>query len=237
MQSGTAELMCPWDGYAPATVQFCEARLCSVIVEPANAWSNVGFIVVGAYLLVRAARLGKLPLTLIGVTSVLVGVGSFLFHMSGTLIGELIDVSTMLLIGGLMLSLELRRLIPLKTAWHTAAVYAGIVAAFEAVLLVFPVLGIALFSTQVALFVFAHLLCRFREKGTNYRYMRWLFWSFGLGFGIWVLDFSGAACDQNFHLFNGHAAWHLLTAVCMLFYFMHQSQFFVTPGKHGPSTS
>ena len=44
--------MCPWSDYAPATIAFCERRLCAWIVEPSNAWSNVAYVLVGLLSLV-----------------------------------------------------------------------------------------------------------------------------------------------------------------------------------------
>jgi hypothetical protein len=219
--------MCPWDGFSPATVHFCENRLCSWISEPANTWSNLGFVAVGVYLLVRASQLHRAPLSLIGITCTLVGIGSFLFHMSGTLFGEMVDVSTMLLISGLMLSLEIRRLVPRMTAVQTAALYVAINGVFELVLLSFPHLGIPLFAFQVLLFIAIHITCRLKKLDADYHFVRWLFWGFGLAFSIWVLDWTGTACDANMHLFNGHAAWHLINAGCMYFYFRYQTQFYV----------
>lgn len=226
--SGAEQLMCPWDGYSPATVQFCESRLCGWVSEPANAWSNVAFVLVGAFLLVRAAQLRKGPLALIGVTSTLVGIGSFLFHMSGTLFGELVDVSTMLLISGLMLTLELRRLVKM-TAVQTMALYVAVNGLFELLLLTFPDMGIPLFASQIALFIAAHVACRVKKLQADYHFMRWLFWAFSVAFTVWVLDWTGTACDAQMHIFNGHAVWHVLNAVCMYFYFRYQAQFF-TPG-------
>ena len=104
---------CPWDGFAPGTVHFCEERLCGWIAEPANAWSNLGFLAMGVYLLLRAKKDKRAPLYLVGVTSLLVGVGSFLFHMSGTFVGEFADLSAMFLIGSLMVTMEARRFVPM----------------------------------------------------------------------------------------------------------------------------
>jgi hypothetical protein len=220
--------MCPWDGFPPATIQFCENRLCSWISEPANAWSNVAFLLVGGYLLYRAHRLGRPVLTLIGITSVLVGVGSFLFHMSGTLFGELVDVSTMLLISGLMLSLEFRRLVPM-TALQTALLYVALNGVSELALLLFPHIGIPLFAAQVLLFITVHTICRLRQLQADYSFILWLFWGFGLAFTFWVLDWTGTACEANLHVFNGHAAWHVINALCMYFYFQYQQQFYTEP--------
>jgi hypothetical protein len=163
---------------------------------------------------------------LIGLTCTLVGVGSFLFHMTGTLFGELVDVSTMLLISGMMLSLEIRRLVPM-TALQTAGLYVAINGIFELLLLTFPHLGIPLFAGQVLLFIAIHIVCRLKKLDADYHFIRWLFWGFGLAFTFWVLDWTGAACDSNIHVFNGHAAWHLINAGCMYFYFRYQSQFFL----------
>ena len=49
---------CPWSElshFAPPNVKWCEAQVCGWIVEPANTWSNLAYILLGALLLWRAA--------------------------------------------------------------------------------------------------------------------------------------------------------------------------------------
>src|SRR5690606_5856714 len=101
---------CPWSRFDPGTIAFCERRLCAWIVEPSNTWSNLAYIAVGLYLLWICRDRRHEALSAVGVTAVLVGIGSFAFHATGTFIGEVLDVSAMYLISGLFITFNTRRL-------------------------------------------------------------------------------------------------------------------------------
>jgi hypothetical protein len=219
---------CPWEAFTPGTVRFCEDRLCGWIAEPANAWSNLAFLVVGVYLLRRARLERRTPLYLVGTTSILVGLGSFLFHMSGTFIGEYLDLSAMFLIGSLMVTMEARRLVPMGFG-RLAACFFGLTIGSMLLLLAFKTIGIALFGIQVALVYASNIFWRARAKARGkvviHRHAWWLGSTFAVALGIWVLDLTGAVCAPGNHVFNGHSVWHVLTAVCLYFFYRHQEQF------------
>jgi hypothetical protein len=215
---------CPWGGYTPGTVRFCEDRLCGWIAEPANAWSNVAFLVVGAYLLQRAFQQRRMPLLFVGLTSILVGIGSFIFHMSGTFVGEFLDLSAMFFIGSLMVTMELRRFVPMGIP-RLAGSFLAISLGSMLVLSVLPKSGIVLFGIQVALVYASNIFWRSRRTRVEHRYAWWLGGTFAVALGIWTLDLTGVMCAPSNHVFNGHSAWHVLTAVCLYFFQRHQEQF------------
>jgi len=217
---------CPWDGFTPGTVRFCEDRLCGWVAEPANAWSNLAFIIGGLYLLRRAQQQRRTALYLVGVTSILVGLGSFLFHMSGTFFGEFVDLSTMFFIGALMVTMELRRFVPMTFARLTLC-FVGLSAVSMLLVLAFRKIGIAIFGVQVAFIYISNIFWKTRRKNVvvNHRHAFWLGTTFAVALGIWVLDLTGAVCDPSNHVFTGHSLWHILSAVCLYFFYRHQEQF------------
>lgn len=216
---------CPWDGYAPSTVSFCEARLCAPIVEPANAWSNLGFLLVGIYLLHRSVARARAtsPLVLFGVTGVLVAVGSFLFHMTATFWGEFLDLSAMFFISSLMLTFELRHIFGLSKR-SAIATYAALSLGSMALVLAVRPIGIALFITHITIWTF--LATGLAYKGERFRtwQLPTLMGIFLAGFGVWNLDIRHMACDPNNHAFNGHVVWHLTCAVSLLLYYAHHER-------------
>src|SRR6185369_17380355 len=153
---------CPWGRFDPGTVRFCEERLCAWVVEPANAWSNIAFLIVGAYLLVRTKQNRRTPLYLVGVTSILVGLGSFLFHMSGTFFGEFTDLAAMYFIGALMVTMEARRFVPMSLPRLTQSFVALSIVPML-LLLRFRSLGIVLFGVQVALVYASNIFWRIKK--------------------------------------------------------------------------
>ncbi len=67
---------CPWDSFAPATSRFCEDAVCGWIREPANTWSNVGFIVAGIAALVGSRHGAPRLARRFGLVCIFLGVGS-----------------------------------------------------------------------------------------------------------------------------------------------------------------
>jgi hypothetical protein len=210
--------VCPWDDYAPATIAFCERRLCAWVVEPSNAWSNVAYVLVGFWVLWRRRGRMETALTAIGVAAVLLGLGSFAFHATGIRVFEVVDVSGMYLVSGLALTFALQRL----RGWSDAAAVAcfvGLVVASSALMIALGNDGIATFALQVLAAIALEIHLR---TGTPAGVGAWLLAAIGalvVGLGIWLLDVHGPLCDPDNHLLTGHAVWHVLTAVSVLCFF------------------
>ena len=230
--------MCPWDGFTPATMTFCEAPRCAWVVAPANTWSNLALVLVGAFLIAREAW-GARPsptVRLVGVTSVLVGVGSFLFHMTATRWGEHLDVGAMLLISALMLTTEARRALGLSARAQVAG-YAIVAAGSIAAMLAYQPAGLGLFTAQIAVWTLLALRLA-RRHGARFR--TWQIFAmmatFVAGFTAWNLDVHRIVCDPGWHVVNGHAVWHVANAACLLLYALHQDRV-EAAGRPGAATS
>jgi hypothetical protein len=215
--------MCPWDGYEPATISFCERRICGWVVEPSNAWSNVVYVLVGVWILWR--RRGQLDtaLTAIAVAAVLLGVGSFSFHATGVRLFEVVDVSGMYLISGLALTFALQRLL----GWSdggAVAFFAVAVATSSLVMIAIGNDGILMFGAQtVAAIAMEWRLRTATPSGVGVWLVRGIA-ILTIGFGIWLLDKHGPLCDPDNHLVTGHAVWHALTALSLLCFFWFHEQ-------------
>ena len=216
---------CPWDGFEAATIAFCENRLCSWVVEPANTWSNIGFVIVGLYLYWHAKRHSLPNLHYIGAIVFFEGLGSAFFHGSGTFIGEVADVGCMYLISGMFICVALLRI---GTLNHRQALWLYLVIAVgsTAVLIWFKTIGIALFAFQVTLATILEIyLRRFRRSDVRYGWLLTMVICFAIAFFIWNMDIRGIWCDPDNHIFTGHSAWHLLNAFCMYCYYQFVRQF------------
>jgi hypothetical protein len=216
---------CPWQSLPPANLRFCEADVCGWVTQPANTWTNIGFLVVGLVIL-RAARKMNAPLAgALGVVAVLTTFTSSALHATGTFAGQAIDQAAMFLESALFVVLELRRWRPFARA-SLAAVYLALVIASTALLLVYQTAGIALFIAHVAVFLGLELALAVRDRrGTDYRFFGAACGIFVLSYGIWWLDELRIVCDPENHLFGGHGAWHLLGAASFYFWFRHFAQF------------
>lgn len=213
-------------------MHFCERRLCTWIVEPSNAWSNVAYLVIGAWILWLDRAPRRSALSAIGVASVLVGFGSFAFHATATFVGEVLDISAMYLISGLFIVFNVRRL------WHWSdrhllALYAALAAASFALLVATRANGVPMFVAQVTVAGILEVMLHRRGGGTTrYLFLNLLIGFFVVSFGVWALDTTGVLCDPDNHLFTGHAFWHVSNAFCLLWCYRFHQQFvqqFVPP--------
>jgi hypothetical protein len=203
----------PWQSWSPGTVHFCEARLSAWVREPANAWSSLAYLAVGLWMLRR-----RQPGIVIAA-QVFIGAGSFLFHASGTFVGEMCDQGGMYLLSAIMLACPYAYARREQTArpWLLPALVFGIVAASVAVNLIARPIGIPLFAVELAFGLRA--VFRVRQTSTHQarRDLVTALCLFGTSFAIWTTDVTGLVCDPDLHVWNGHATWHVLNALAIFF--------------------
>lgn len=210
---------CPWSDIANAwlpNIKWCEEQVCSLVVEPANTWSNLAYVLIGLALWWRGRRRGDALQATFGRAELVVGVFSFAFHMSYSGYLQILDFAAMFVFVGLTLSLNL-----VRVGWlapeRRARVYALGVLAFTGLVvalrftsfpiqLVTPVLILATVVTEV--------VASRRVKVDH----RWFFASLLslVGAGVLsALDGARVLCDPSDHVLQGHAAWHVLSAVSL----------------------
>ena len=209
--------VCPYDALEPANLAFCEQRVCGWIVEPANTWTNVGFLIAGIAILFtprgRARHLGWIALV--------TGLASASFHATGTLVGQLFDQSAMFLETSLFIVIDLDRLKP-----RSQRVRYLVLASSSIILLVtFPTAGIALFTLHSVGFVVLEVVCFARSRARSYRSLIGAWLCFVASFLVWSLDKSGAVCEPQNHVLTLHGVWHLLGAISFALYYRHFRQF------------
>jgi hypothetical protein len=205
-------MTCPYSQFAQATIKFCEDRLCHWVVEPANTWSNIGYLIMGL-LVLRKAKGSELAV--IGWSAIAVFIGSTLFHATATLWAEFLDLSGMYLFSGLMVSFNAKRL---GAKWNPVTAYLSIAGLSIAAMGVWPEQNIPIFAGVIALAVIMEIILYIRNSGKNYKHLWMVAGFFGAAFFAWWLDISGVWCNPDNHYFNGHAFWHISNSFC--FYYL-----------------
>jgi hypothetical protein len=195
-----------------ATRCFCELVRPDGIAQPANAWSSLAFVVAGvaAAVLVRPdARPERVLVPLLGVALVAVGVGSFAFHATLTLWGQIADVLPMYAVGVVLLAGALVRR---GRVTPRVAVVGGValLVVLGVLLWLWPESRRVLFAAVLLPGIVLELVAaRGRDGGAL-----WLHVGLGLlvtAYALWLLDQAGLLCDPTSRL-QGHAAWHVLGA-------------------------
>lgn len=213
--------MCPWSGYAPATIAFCERRLCAWVVEPSNAWSNLAYLLVGFLILRRLSGRPATALSVIGVGAIVLGLGSFAFHATGVRVFEVVDVAGMYVLSGLGLTFALQRLL----GWGdgvAVACFAALTLGSSLLMVALGTDGIVVFIVQITAMVLIEVGLRARNPPGASRWILAAVAVLVVAYGIWNLDFRGIVCDPDNHFVNGHAIWHALTAVSIYLFYRFQ---------------
>lgn len=227
-------MSCPWASLEPANLRFCEAPLCSWITQPADTWTNVGFLVVAGWVLWRARRDGVPILRWLGWIAVATGLGSAAFHATSTLAGQLVDQNVMLLESSLFIALNVARW-RRRSGRVVAGVFVAALAPAAILLAVFTEAGVILFAAQVVVFLSIELRLFVRDRGaTRYGALATVGALFAASWGVWWLDRLKILCDPDNHVFTAHGLWHFLGALSFVFWYRHYRQFRWEAGRGEP---
>jgi hypothetical protein len=223
---------CPWYALSelgPPNIKWCEQRLCAWVNEPANAWSNLAFVI-AALVIASWSRSGleSSALRRFAPAVALVGVGSFVFHASNTYVTQLFDFLGMYLFCGMLLGINAARLGWLAPRRVSAAVFAGALGltAFTAVIVRWQAPIQLIVLGLIAGILVSESLCHRRAQPRPQ--LRWFAAAvalLGAALVCSVLDATRRWCVPEDHVFQGHAAWHVLSAASLLASFVHYRQF------------
>jgi hypothetical protein len=204
---------CPWyelHRAFPPNVKWCEAPRCALIVEPANTWSNLAYILVGAAILASGGRGGRI----FGPAAILMGAASFIYHASDNFLTQWLDFFGMYLYVLLPLLINLVRLGALVRERAVAAYLIGLCALTALTPLCrmagLPVQGI------IATLVLAILATEWRAGRIAAPARRMFFLALGLlgaAATCSALDVTRTLCDPHHPFLQGHAIWHVLSAL------------------------
>lgn len=212
---------CPWSGFTPPNVDWCEQELCAWITNPANTWSNLAYLI-AAFAMWRTARgLGRADLAHFAPASALVGVFSFAYHASYTWLLQFFDFAGMFVFCFLVIARNAVRLGWIPLARERAAWLAGVVAASACVPPLFhagiPIQG-SVFVLIVLMIGQEFTLWRFASPGARGDYASyWVALALlGAASAFSLADVTRAWCDPHSHWLQGHALWHVLSAAALL---------------------
>ncbi|MBL4754115.1 MAG: ceramidase domain-containing protein [Flavobacteriales bacterium] len=225
----------PYFGMRPATCMpddcFCEAlRYGEWIRQPANTWSNLGFVAV-AFLIVilvsrrkgdESNRLLLFPSIswLFAFGSLLTGVGSFFYHASFTFVGQWFDVMGMYFSITFFLVYNLDRLYDLKPK-KVYLIYFAMNGLLGLALYAIPEARRYLFAACVLIMIASTFYSQWKLKTlVENKYITWAIGSFVVAYGLWLLDIKHIVCEPN-SLWQLHSVWHLLGAVSAMFIFLY----------------
>ncbi len=219
---------CPWSSWAPPDLKHCEENLCSWITAPANTWSNLAYILIGIWLwrTARGARDGSWR-KWFGPVEIVVGATSLAFHASYTFCFQFFDYAGMFLFLWLLLVLNLRRSVRVSARGQMVFFWGGLSLSLAAFLafraLHLPVQN--LFAAGVAGLLLWEAGLWVAGQGTRYRDYVYTMMLMAAAFAFWMLDYTRVVCDPGNHFFQGHAAWHVISAFAFITAYRFYKQF------------
>ena len=223
---------CPWSNWARPNLKWCEDNLCAWVTTPANTWSNLLYIVF-AVLMWREAGAERPTLRLFAPASALVGLTSGLYHASYTWFFQIFDFVGMFCFCWVTIALNARRMNVIGASSVYWAYFSG-VSVCTICFFVLPKMGLPVQSIVLALI----LTTLMQEAALHHRLyskhpeLRPKMKDFVCGilllivaFGCSLSDLMRVWCSPHNHMINGHALWHILTAVVLYMLFRFHSQF------------
>ena len=215
---------CPWSNWEPPALTFCEEALCAWIKTPANAWSNLSFLIVGIVIYYLERKNKDRSLAGYGLMAIAIGLLSFFYHASLTRYGEICDLASMFLIGIFLGRTNMERMGWLTPAQGRIFSWVGNILS-TSLLFWIKALGAPLFFVQ-CMFALALevILSRTGRGAATYRYFKWGFYSWITAQTIWFLDLKKIVCYPTVHWIQGHAIWHLLMSGLTWFIYKHYAQ-------------
>ena len=228
-----------WVGGKNEPNKYCETvRTDRMIRQPVNTFSNVAAIIVGWNILMAVAMSGRpAPNTaptpnpmaqsnvfpiLYGCAVIWLGPGSMFLHASQKHWGGWLDNLCMDMYVGLLFAYNAYRCFGLKKGTF-CALYLSVIVVTGFITLVFDEWGgIACFGTLIVL---AAIVEVWGQWGDHFsRSLGWLIpavGTLGLAFWFWWVSRSGHFLCKPDSIWQGHAAWHILTGFTTLFLFLY----------------
>lgn len=203
---------------------FCEAARSGALKQPANSWSNLGFVIAGLLIASRVSSTSLMPVglqTFYACVVVLLGPASAAMHATQSALGGQLDLLSMYLIAGFAASYAWVRLVR-RGPIAFAAAYASCVLACELAGLWTRRIPVVQYAGNLA---FALLLVSavaietvLWQRGETRRTIGFGFAALGsmlVAFFVWNMSQHGWCASDS--LLQGHAVWHLLCAVAAFF--------------------
>jgi Ceramidase len=232
---------------------FCEAAA-GTVRQPVNTLSNLGFVVAGLAIALRAGRPGGLGTstmarrpglaTAYACLVVLLGPGSMAMHATESEVGGHLDMASMYLVAAFASSYAAMRRFDrgpafLAVAFVLVVAVCELVGTYDGAVPVVDYAGNLAFG---AFLVLALVLERgvARHRGVVLE-LRWAWAAVGamaVAFAIWNTAKAGSSLCWPHSAYQGHGVWHLLCAVgawCLFRLYVSEEPVSSPPGRDLPS--
>lgn len=206
-------------------MNICEAPILnSWIRQPADTWSNIAFIITGLYLLIRYRnQLNKRKILLaIPLSSILIGICSFIYHASYSDELLVLDDFGIWIFITIIVSFNLKKITKfninkiLNISFILVVIPLTIMIIFQGTLGTIMVTGFYFIALILELITAPH-----PKNIFNYKYFYTTIILQIIALMFWILDKQKILCNPQNHIFQYHVLWHILNALAIFFIFKH----------------
>lgn len=226
------DYQCPWYPYSelfgPSNQSWCEETMCHWISEPINTYTNISYILmaIALYFIVKKSansQLRKLPYLLFGI-----GIASTAYHASNNYLSQVVDFIFIFLFMFWATALNFSATQRIKPTQFTKLVTT--LTALFTILVHVLYINFITFQPLVGLAFFIYLYSEYRaylytKKESLTYHCRYLVCAIGLliiGQVFSFLDVQKIMCVPTDHFFQGHALWHILSAISLALIITHR---------------
>lgn len=223
---------CPWYEITEKTgapnIKWCEETLCQWVSEPALTWSNLGYLIVGLFVLYLGIKnKHNAHMKQFGPIIFFMGAMSFFYHQSNFYGSQILDFIGMFFFVGWAIGMNLIRLSKIKSnqlVWFNLSLASVYTVAMHAMY----VTDIK-FQVIVLISGFIILATEFMARNVVKVKYNWFITTILVlivAFGFSISDGQRIWCDPTQHgwFSQGHAMWHWVAAIGMLTIYFHYSQ-------------
>ena len=206
----------------PSSIKWCEQSLCGPISEPANAWSSLSLVFAALLLLFFWRKHSSTSLKGLLYLGLSAGLISFMHHASNNLLTQTLDYGAMYAVFAWYTGINLKNARPIQPSTFKIVfallLLLGIAGSLMAYAWEFPAQWISF--TIALLAIASEFVPRHKKPST------WFWFASGallliLGSIASMLDLLRVICDPTEHILQGHAIWHLLTALSLACFGKH----------------
>ena len=223
---------CPWHAGAELlgapNIKWCEATVCGWVSEPANTGSNLLYLVIGFIVYLQCRRSPHAELRWMGPAMLVMGLLSAAYHASNNYLSQVFDFTGMFLLTFWFLVINLRRngwIVPTsQKPLFAGLVLAGIGAVHLMYLRHWPFQWlIAAASVAIVVTEVSARLHHLAER-VSPRHIVTSLALLGAAQAASLADLRRVVCDPDNHFVQGHAVWHLVSALALYFACQHYRQ-------------
>ncbi len=214
---------CPWyelHRQFPPNIDWCEEKLCALVVTPFNSWTNLAYLIAAAMMWAGAPAAQGSTLRLFAPATALTGIASFIYHQSLNAFSQILDFFGMYAFCVLLLMANLVRIRRWPGAGRSMRHYWLVVMGLTGLSAASFAIGIPA-QVYVALTIVLIIWSELAQRAAS----RTFFWlsvsAMSIASVFSALDLARVLCSATNHWFQPHGVWHIITALAIYLAFVH----------------